>query len=122
MATIRVPLRDRESEPKKCEGKAPPRRSGTILEFTDATEEQLAFWNALSDEEKGELADKLHRNCFFDELDGMIKKEQEKQEELDEREERLAGGGEGANQPGPSSPPREPPEPPLGPPIQHGDS
>jgi hypothetical protein len=111
MATITVPTSDFKSQPKVCEERAPPRRSGDNYEFTDATEEHLAFRNTLSDEEKSKVARQAHKTCFF--CSFKLLRASKKQEEYEERENELGGGGE-TGRPGPNSPP----QPPLGPPVQ----
>jgi hypothetical protein len=87
-------------------------RNGSYFEFQDATEEELAFWNVLSDEEKHELTVQAFIGCFFHALHEFMKREAEKAKKLEEDSAR-------AEQIKPGVPPNPPPSPsgPNQPPI-----
>ena len=88
-------------------------RIGNFFEFQDATEEELAFWNVLDDEEKLSVIVEAYRRCFYDALHEYMQSEAEKGKKIEERENASTG------QPKPSVPPNSPPSPsgPNQPPI-----
>jgi hypothetical protein len=113
MAVIRIEAQS-NSLPKSCPGRKVPVADGRHIEFQDATEEELAFWNVLDDKEKADIVTQSYTHCFFDVLNQIMQREAEKGKKLQEREFVYA------NVQQPSAPPNSPPNPesPNEPPIQ----
>jgi hypothetical protein len=107
---------DELKSPSECDGHRPPARNQSCFEFTDATEEELAFWNTLSEEEKKQMTEAAYKKCFFDVLPEAMKVEAEKGQKTKEQEEKEAGG----ETVGPK-PPDNPHTPDKGPPIMNSN-
>jgi hypothetical protein len=115
LATIRIAAKEGNKAPKNCESDSPPKRIGNFYEFEHASEEELAFWNALSKDEREELEDMAYKKCLHEVLHDYMKEESKKGEKMQEEEKNAIGGQ--------TPPPRVPDNPPLappsgGPPIQ----
>jgi hypothetical protein len=107
VATIRIEA-DSTNNPHSCKDRKLPVRNGSYFEYQDATEEELAFWNVLSANEKLELTIRAHNRCFFDELREFMKQEANKAKKIAEDNAR-------AEQIKPGVPPESPPPSPSGP-------
>jgi predicted Fe-S protein YdhL (DUF1289 family) len=111
MAVIRIEAR-LEGSLKSCEGRNEPVLGGSFIEFQDATEEELAFWNVLDDEEKAEVVTLAHYRCFFDVLHDLMQREAEKGKKLEEQEAAFSaveGPGPAPNSPPTPNSPNQPP-------------
>jgi hypothetical protein len=108
MATIKLSTGSARLKP--CAARNPPTLDEGYAEFTDATEEELAFWNTLSDSEKVKLARESENRCFYDAMHDRMKEEARKGEKQQLRDEELSGGA-GPNPQSPVSPPDSPPSP-----------
>ena len=117
MAVIKIAAREGDAGPKPCRDRSPAVLSGNYYEFRDASEEELAFWNILNDNEKQRLTDQAYNNCFFEALHEFMNQEARKGEKMKRQEEAAGLSGQ---QPGPQTPPNTPPAPSPsgGPPIQ----
>lgn|SRR5579863_2984971 len=116
MATIRIEAReDEDTPPKSCKEHPQARRQGAFYEFSDSSEEELAFWNTLDKKEKEEMTDEAYERCFHEALHDFMQEEAEKGEAMREREKAELGGQTGTPPP-PEHPPLTPPS--GGPPIQ----
>ncbi|MFI5421114.1 MAG: hypothetical protein ACHQ1H_09120 [Nitrososphaerales archaeon] len=111
MATIKLEAGS-EKNPHSCKERKLPVRNGRYLEFQDATEEELAFWNVLSDVEKRSIAAEAYKRCFFDALRDAIKYEADRAEKI--QKENVSKEPPKAGMP-PNSPPSPagPGEPPI---------
>ena len=105
MATIRLEAEESEKNPHSCKERKLPVRNGRYFEFQDATEEELAFWNVLSNDEKRSLITEAYTRCFFDALRDAIKYEADRAKKIQE---------ENASKELPKAemPPNSPPSPP----------
>src|SRR5690349_2808928 len=83
MATIKMDAGS-EKNPHLCKDRKLPVRNGSYLEFQDATEEELAFWNVLTDEEKRVLTREAYKRCFFDALRDAMKYEANRAKKMQE--------------------------------------
>ena len=102
------------SAPKSCDDRKEPVLTGGYIEFRDATEEELAFWNVLDEEEKKDVVTESYSRCFFDVLKELMNREADKGKKMERQESSYST----VEQPGP--PPNSPPTPqgPSQPPIQ----
>jgi hypothetical protein len=110
MATIKIGSVS-EKNPHSCKDRKPPVRNGSYFEFQDATEDELAFWNVLSDEEKRELTMQAYKGCFFDVLHESMKQEAgiaKKAQENNARAEQIKPGVPPNSPPSPSGPNQPP--------------
>ena len=114
MATIKLEAVSQRG-PKTCEGRSQAVLDGGSFEFTDATEEELAFWNTLEPEEKREVSRASEHRCFYDILHAVMKEESEKGRKQREEEESLSSVGNPQSPRVPDSPPG--PETPDSPPV-----
>ena len=96
----------------QCGDRRPPVVRGNFFEFQDASEEELAFWNVLDDDEKLGVTRESYRRCFYDALHEFMRSEAEKGRKMEEEEA-------AAEQPKTGVPPNTPPSPsgPNSPPI-----
>jgi hypothetical protein len=85
MATIRVHAEENKAL-HQCKERSPPVRNGAYVEFQDATEEELAFWDVLDDKEKRGVIMEAYRRCFYDALHEYMQSEAEKGKRLEEKE------------------------------------
>lgn len=113
MAVIRIDLSG-EASVRECSGRETPVKNGSNTEFRDATEEELAFWNVLDNDEKADIAGEAQRRCFFDVLHESMQREAEKARKMSEREAEISAGVERPGTPGaPPSPQGPNPSPVL---------
>jgi|SRR5579872_4987102 len=117
MATITVQA-EGNKDLHPCKDRNPPVRTGSSVEFRDATEEELAFWNVLDEDEKRGVAMEASRRCFYDALHEYMQSEARKGKKLEDQESAAIG------RPKADIPPDSPPTPsgPNQPPILDGGS
>ena len=115
MATIRVQVEENKSL-HLCRERSSPVKNGAYFEFQDATEEELAFWNVLDEEEQLRVIAEAYHHCFYDALHEYMQAEAVKGRKIEEKENVNLG------QPKPDAPPNTPPSPsgPNQPPILQG--
>jgi hypothetical protein len=112
MAVIRIEALS-SNPPYVCKGRMPPVKNGIYYDFQDATEEELAFWNVLDEEEKTDIVTAAYGRCFFDVLKEAMRKEAEKGKKLEESESAYAAVMQPGPQPGSPPTPQDPNQPPI---------
>jgi hypothetical protein len=104
MAVIRIEAQSNRPL-KYCDGRKEPVIIGRFIEFRDATEEELAFWDVLDDAEKKDVITEAYSRCFFEVLNEMMQNEAMKGKKMQEKESSYST----VQRPGP--PPNSPPTP-----------